>query len=40
MYIAVVVCVPIFGEPSLPKMLQVENLQPPGHDIVKNFNNL
>ena len=23
----------IFGEPSIPKMLKVESLQPPGHDI-------
>ena len=27
-------------EPSIPKMLQVGSLQPPGHDIGKKFNNL
>ena len=27
-------------EPSIPKMLQVGSLQPPGHDIGHYFNNL
>ena len=30
----------IFGEPSIPKMLQVGSLQPPGHDTGNVFNNL
>ena len=30
----------IFWEPSLPKMLQVGSLQPPGHDVGNLFNNL
>ena len=30
----------MFLEPSIPKMLQVGSLQPPGHDTGKIFNNL
>ena len=30
----------IFWEPSIPKMLKVESLQPPGHDIGQFLNNL